>query len=152
MELVKNLKRLPIEIVNKIWGYTYSPQPVVLMEDIRDYIESLDYICYYYFEKFSYEDSDYQYRLVYDMFCYISYFSSVSFHSYNDFWMRSIYCKNMDPDQLSEYIYRLEHNNIDAQIRLLWGLFYPKERAEFIDTIEYFIVSDSDDEDDYDDF
>lgn len=148
MELVPNLKRLPKDIFLYIWSYTYSPQSSVLLEDIRDYQSSLDYIQYYYFEKYFENGYDeYLYWMIHDMFGYIAFFQ---YHQdrnfYNGFWRRAIQCSNMTLDKLSEYIYRLENNKIDTQIRLLWALLYPEERADFIDAVESFSSDDEEGE------
>ena len=75
MELAQNLKRLPQELVLQIWSYTYSPQSPILLADIRDYLQSLDYIQCYYLDK--YIDSgynEYMYWIIHDIFGYISFF------------------------------------------------------------------------------
>jgi hypothetical protein len=140
MELISNLRRLPKELVIQIWSYTYSPQSPILLADIRDYLRSLDYIQYYYFDKYMENGFDeYLYWMVHDIFGYIAFFSYDEDRSlYNTFWRRAIQCSQLTLDKLSEYIYRLEHNSVDTQIRLLWGLLYPEERADYIDSIEYF--------------
>jgi len=166
MELVENLKKLPKEIFIKIWSYTYSIQPANLLEDIRDYPISLEYILYYY-EDWFYEMYEYKYWIIHDIFGYIAgyiagnitgyiagniaSFSNDSVDNlYTSFWKRAIQCSNMDIDTLSKYIYRLEHNKIDTQVRLLWGMMYPSERISFIDSIDTFIEEDEEYEEDYD--
>ena len=149
MKLVPILKRLPNELFIKIWSYTYSPQSPGLLADIRDYQTSLDFIQYYYFEKY-FENGydDYLYWMIHDIFGYIAFFSyDHDRNLYNAFWRRAIQCSNMTLDKLSEYIYRLESNRIDTQIRLLWGLLYPAERADFIDAVECFSSEDEEEED-----
>ena len=152
MELVLNLKRLPKEIFLYIWSYTYSSQSPILLADIRDYQSSLDYIQYYYYEKYMENGYDeYLYWMVHDMFGYIAFFSYDKDRDlYNAFWRRAIQCSNMTLDKLSEYIYRLESNKIDTQIRLLWAMLYPEERTEFIDAIECFQLNEEAEEDDFD--
>jgi hypothetical protein len=152
MELVPNLKRLPKEIFLYIWSYTYSSQSPILLADIRDYQSSLDYIQYYYYEKYMENGYDeYLYWMVHDMFGYIAFFSYDKDRDlYNAFWRRAIQCSNMTLDKLSEYIYRLESNKIDTQIRLLWAMLYPEERAEFIDAVECFQLNEEAEEDDFD--
>jgi len=151
MELIPNLRRLPNELVLYIWSYTYSPQSPVLLADIRDYPSSLDFIQYWYFEKY-FENgyNEYLYWMIHDMFGYIAFFQyDQDRNCYNAFWRRAIQCSTMPLDKLSDYIYRLESNKIDTQIRLLWALLYPAERADFIDAVECF--SSEDEEEDFDD-
>ena len=42
--MIKNLKKSPIDIINKIFSYYYSPQPKELLEDIENYTKSLNII------------------------------------------------------------------------------------------------------------
>ena len=42
--MIKNLKKLPMDIINKIFSYYYSPQPKELLEDIRNYSKTLKII------------------------------------------------------------------------------------------------------------
>lgn len=147
MELVANLKRVPNEIFIHIWSYTYSPQPANLLEDIRDYPISLEYVLYFYQERYDFIN-DYMYWIIHDIFGYISFFSYDSDETlYTSFWKRAIQCSNMDIDTLSDYIYRLEQNKIETQVRLLWAMLYPSERVDYLDSIETFI---EDEEEDYD--
>lgn len=151
MELIPNLRRLPQELVLKIWSYTYSQQSPELLADIRDYLTSLDFIhCYYYDRYMEMGYTEYKYWLVNNIFGYIVFFSYEEDRSfYNEFWRRSFQCRQIPLENLSDYIYRLENNKIETQIRLLWALLYPEERAEFIDSVEYFIINDEE-EDDFD--
>lgn len=150
MELVSNLRRLPNDIVLKIWSYSYSPQPCALMEDIRDYGNTLEYMRLYYYEKYQTDELD---RIIYDLFNYISFFSFSEDRSYYvDFWRRNIYCRSMSEESINYYINRMENNVGETQIRLLWGMLYPVEREDFIDAIETFVTDDEGDidEEDYD--
>jgi hypothetical protein len=38
------IKRLPMALISKIFNYTYSPQPKLLMEDIRNYHITLEFM------------------------------------------------------------------------------------------------------------
>jgi hypothetical protein len=86
--------------------------------------------------------NEYMYWLVNNIFGYIVFFSyGEDRNFYNEFWRRSFQCNKIPLNNVSDYIYRLENNKIDTQIRILWAMLYPEERAEFIDSIEYFIIN-----------
>ena len=39
--MIKNLKKLPTDVINIIFSYYYSPQPKELLEDIKNYTKTL---------------------------------------------------------------------------------------------------------------
>jgi len=42
--MIKNLKKLPTDVINKIFSYYYSPQSKELLDDIKNYSKSLKII------------------------------------------------------------------------------------------------------------
>jgi hypothetical protein len=117
-KLNKLINKLPSEIINIILSYTYNLQNNVLLEDIRNYINTKKQIItlYYhtwiiFFEEAEPED---KYWLINNIICY---------------------CKKW-----KKYIIRIDGKDINTQINLLWGILLPNERCEMIDS--YRVISD----------
>ena len=42
--MIENLKKMPTDVINKIFSYYYSPQSKELLDDIKNYTKSLKVI------------------------------------------------------------------------------------------------------------
>ena len=42
--MIKNFKKMPTDVINKIFSYYYSPQPKELLDDIKNYISKISNI------------------------------------------------------------------------------------------------------------
>jgi len=149
----KNIQNLPIELQNIIISYTYSPQPMPLLRDIRDFYDSISLV-YTYIEETDALQAYYLNSAIDDfhneLHTYIHYYlydgTMENISEY--FWKRYFMYRTMDITHISRLIMeRMNEYPINSQLRIIWGLFTPEERCEFIDFYEeeYF-----EEEEDYD--
>ena len=152
--LQRNVRNLPNEIQHIIISYTYSPQSVHLLEDIRDYSKTIQTV-YDYLDEIDLLNSFYLETAIDDihdqLHTYIYYYicngniNEVT----NMYWKRYIMYQSMEnEDILRLLIERVNEYPLYSQIRILWGLLLPTERDIFLDIIiaEYF----EEEEEDYD--
>ena len=118
--LIKLLKTLPIELVNKIIQYTYSPQPPLLMYDIRHYVDTRP--------KFRVKSGqDFLFYIIYFMnnyapIQYVNIIYALFQRQYNIKTKAQVY----------RYIYVLIHRlTLESQINIIWGIMTPEERITY---------------------
>ena len=121
--MIKLLKRLPTEIINKIFSYTYSPQSPELMQNIQNFKKTFDKInCILYnfwIRDFSFPilvktNLDKQW-LVRDLFNWYPHTQPV--------WSTLREIKNLK---------LLANKREETIIRLIWGILTPNERKRFV--------------------
>jgi hypothetical protein len=118
--------KLPTELVNHVLSYSYSFQPKVLLEDIRDFHSSLTSIFCHYRSLYLYRlgsqnDGFDKYHLLIHLCGYIfsTYTQSLMYH----FFTRSCIKKNI----------MLEDSDaVKKQIRQVWGMMSVDQRRNFI--------------------
>ena len=132
-----NIKKLPIDIVNYIISYTYSPQSKELRYDIQSYFKTKKKVFTYYHNMWfdnMYEDSDKTW-LINDLFSFANDYNPTIFSYVDSFYI--IFSRNFmlksDHNKIKMYISNLENDKIDKQINIFWGILTPEERKDFID-------------------
>lgn len=130
---IKLLHSLPDDvIINHIIPYTYMIKPYKNLYDIRNYYMDYEIVDNHY--SFNYNN----YILINDLvlFCnnHLNLETEINVNFFN-ILNRNFMANKKSRDEISLYIiknfYTEIHQNIDYKIRLLWGLFRPKERIFF---------------------
>lgn len=131
------INKLPIDIVNNIISYTYSPQSKELMNDIKSYFKTKRKVFADYHDMWFddiYEDSDKSW-LINDLYSFANDYNPTIFiyvHSFYAIFAR-LFMLNANRHKINTYISKLENEKIDKQINIFWGIFTPEERNDFID-------------------
>lgn len=124
--MFKLLKRMPEEIIDKIFAYTYSPQSPKLMEDVRNYVKTFDEISYIYYNYWveglpfpvvvqTNQDKQWLFR---DLFNNHNEWDSKPFSKKGlDFLIKKLFTRNEDEE---------------TRIRLIWGILKPEQRENFV--------------------
>jgi len=130
------IKRLPEDIIQKIISYSYSPQPKTLLEDIRDYSHTLNFVGNIYYHRWIIEEGESEPEdrnwLANDIIRYISRGDIRGAWLCQDFILRRLFLIN-DLLQSQRYGYVLDKMSAEQELRRYWGLMLPKERHEMID-------------------
>ena len=143
--LQKRIQNLPSDIQNIIISYTYSPQEKNILEDIRNYKETKEYL----YEIIEEVETAQIYYLtsakdeIHNELCNFIYYylcdgSIEMINIY--FWRRYFMYKYITDQKISHIVIDLISNySIDCQINILWGFLIPEERNTFLDlyTTEY---------------
>ena len=87
LQLNRNIRVLPIELVSIILSYTHSPQPIEIRNDIRSYFESKAIIRSMFYQRYMYlatyeRDADMNW-LVSDILCFMNR-NRASYYRYQD--------------------------------------------------------------------
>ena len=118
--LIKLLKTLPIELVNKIIQYTYSPQSPLLMYDIRHYVDTRP--------KFRIQSGhEFLFYLIY----FINNYAPMSYvNIIYTLFQRQYNIKTRE--QVNNYIVILFNRlTLKSQINIIWGIMTPEERIMY---------------------
>ena len=154
--LIQKIQMLDHDLQQKILSYTYSCQPRHLLDDIRDYITSLENTKEYYFSKYMVEPEDFYYKtdLVWLLDDINEYISTNIFQLNNyEFWRRSYMLRNSTEDDINYYVtFTFYKKEIEIQINFLWGLLTPSERADIIYYGIEFSDTESENEEQEDDY
>jgi len=116
------IDKLPFEVVfNHIIPYTYSPQPKILLEDIRDYVYTFNLISSVYYNRWivfwGEEENEDKHWLCNDIYRFV-----------DDFNIRLLSSRNI----------KIKTMNIS---RIYWSIFTPYERSKMI--YEYWGIQNS---------
>ena len=154
----KNVHSLPNEIQYIILSYTYSPQPTNLLQDIRDFSETID-ILYDYMDEPEHHDNQVlvsaEDDLHNELYIYIHYYlcdGSLEM-VIERFWRRYFMFCSMPSERIPKYqLVNFVYYPLTMQMRFIWGLLLPSERNEFLDFYEedFFIDEEEEAEEDYD--
>ena len=123
--MIKLLKRMPEEIIDKIFAYTYSPQSPDLMEDVRNYIKTFDEISYIYY---NYWIEGLPFPII------------VQTNQDKQWLFRDLFSCRLVSDlkptcsRLCMHSSFLKEKIEETRIRLIWGLLKPDQRDEFVNT------------------
>ena len=142
--LHNNLKQLPVEVIDNIIAYTYSPQHEDLLMDIHMYHNSMANIHRMFYNTFySVDNRDiYKIELLDALILYTNNYIPIGHGYHEDFyaiWNRyPLFQKNLENDDINKskidkYIEDIFlKKSINTQINLLWGIFTYGERLNFI--------------------
>ena len=134
--MIDIIKRLPEDIIQKIISYSYSPQPKTLLEDIRDYSHTLNFVGNIYYHRWIIEEGESEPEdrnwLANDIIRYISRGDIRAAWLCQDHILRRLFLIN-DLLQSQRYGYVLDKMSAEQELRRYWGLMLPKERHEMID-------------------
>jgi hypothetical protein len=106
------IDKLPFEVVfNHIIPYTYSPQPKILLEDIRDYVYTFNLISSIYYNR------------------WIVFWGEEE--NEDKFWLCNDIYRFVDDSKfpLDRRNFKIKDINIS---RIFWGIFTPYERSKMI--------------------
>jgi len=133
------MKLLPTDIILKIFSYYYSPQSVELMEDIRNFIKTLDEISYIYYYFWvenlpfpiiinSTQDKDW---LVRDLYNFTKNYY-INWEKIEPLWFKKCLIGNKET-RIDLYINNyLVKKKPTIQMRIIWGMLTAKERSMFV--------------------
>ena len=132
MEIVK---KLPEELRQYILAFTYSFQPFILLNDIRDYTRTRPIIQEWYINRFAWEypnaENDWLYN---DLIGFCNGHHALMYgyrENYYEILSRLFLLKNKTCEQLLPYCrifrYSSKTNNI------IWGIFTEEERSSFME-------------------
>jgi hypothetical protein len=142
--LHNNLKQLPVELIDNIISYTYSPQHQDLLMDIHMYHNSMANIHRMFYNTFySVDNRDiYKLELLDSLMLYTNNYIPIGHGYHEDFYMVwnrfPLFQKNLENDDINKskidkYIEDIFlKKSINTQINLLWGIFTYGERLNFI--------------------
>ena len=138
---IKLLNKVPMDVImNHILPYTYLPQPLNLMEDVRSFSADYSILENAYAFDFNYN------VLFYDLLCFFNKSKNPEQLSNDRFIVlmsRMFKMKNLSNNEITDFIFIAFHRdvsvNITRKIRFLWGILTPIERTRFINKyiIEY---------------
>lgn len=133
-------KRLPMEIIHIILLYLREPQSAILLEDIRSFSKTMHIITNIYFEKWiiewQSEEGQHMNWLENDLIFYANEYAPTFTGIQPKF--KEIIGRFCNLKKASQYIFnKYAHSNkltAKTRVNILWGLFTPVERDEFIGT------------------
>jgi hypothetical protein len=140
---ISGLKRLPVELIDNIISYTYSPQSEELIMDIHMYHNSMANIHRMFYNTFySVDNTDiYKIELLDSLMLYTNNYIPLHHGYHEDFyaiWNRyplftPLNHANLNEYKIHEYIENVfSKKSINTQINMLWGIFTYGERLNFI--------------------
>jgi hypothetical protein len=148
--IIYGLKQLPVELIDNIISYTYSPQSEELIMDIHMYHNSMTNIHSMFYNTFyGVDNSDiYKIELLDALVLYSNNYIPLHHGYHEDFymiWNRFPLFKkyrendNINKSKIDEYIEKIfTLKSINTRINMLWGIFTHGERLNFIiDHLEF---------------
>ena len=138
MQLSNLISKLPDEIVQHIISYTYNLQNKALLNDIVNYNKTKKTVLNRYHKFYKpfmiYKQTIDNDWLINDMFGYANDYKA-TMNGFVDNFYSIISRKQLlqTRQDIDKYIIKLESKEILSQINILWGLFTPDERNEFIE-------------------
>lgn len=139
MNIQKRIRNLPNEIQYIILSYTYSPQPKYILEDIRNYFETREYL-YEIIDEVETQNTYYFISAkdeIHNEICNFIYYylcdgtiEMISQYIWRRYIMYQLFTTNHISEILTDRIYNY---SIDTQIRIFWGILLPIERNKFLD-------------------
>jgi len=142
--IIYGLKQLPVELIDNIISYTYSPQSEELIMDIHMYHNSMTNIHSMFYNTFyGVDNSDiYKIELLDALVLYSNNYIPLHYGYHEDFykiWNRfPLFKKYRENDDINrskihEYIEKIfTLKSINTRINMLWGIFTHGERLNFI--------------------
>jgi hypothetical protein len=113
------LSKLPVELVDSIFSYSYSPQPTALLNDITDFHHTIEFIFTQYRNKYLYrvglQNEGFEKHILLGDLCIFLHFTYTRQIQHR--FYKSIPIK----------IFR-KTNAVEKAIRLLWGIMTIDER------------------------
>jgi hypothetical protein len=148
--IIYGLKQLPVELIDNIISYTYSPQSEELIMDIHMYHNSMTNIHSMFYNTFyGVDNSDiYKIELLDALVLYSNNYIPLHHGYHEDFYMIwnrfPLFKKYRENDDINrskihEYIEKIfTLKSINTRINMLWGIFTHGERLNFIiDHLEF---------------
>lgn len=142
--IIYGLKQLPVELIDNIISYTYSPQSEELIMDIHMYHNSMTNIHSMFYNTFyGVDNSDiYKIELLDALVLYSNNYIPLHHGYHEDFYMIwnrfPLFKKYRENDDINrskihEYIEKIfTLKSINTRINMLWGIFTHGERLNFI--------------------
>ena len=142
--IICGLNRLPVELIDNIISYTYSPQSEELIMDIHMYHNSMANIHRMFYNTFySVDNTDiYKIELLDSLMLYTNNYIPLHHGYHEDFYMvwnrfplfkQNIENTDINKPKIDKYIEDIfSKKSINTQINLLWGIFTYGERLNFI--------------------
>lgn len=126
------LKRLPPELISLIFSYTYTPQPIALLHNLRDYFQTKQIISNIYYS--TYMSIIVPDKIVVDIFFFVNRFMPLSegfSHDMYEIWFRDWRLQTI-PEVDAQVNAIIKRRTIPAIFTLFWAMMLPVERANFI--------------------
>jgi len=131
------IRKLPEEIKQHILSYSMNPQPIILCQDICNFHSTLNYLydLYYriYIVNFHEDEPEDKLWMINDLLGYMNEYYPMNAGFKERFYEiihRSYTCKNIFT--VPQFIKYLNNCNVFRQIHVIWGLFTPEERNNFM--------------------
>jgi len=140
LQLTRNIRNLPIELVSIILSYTHSPQPIEITKDIRSYFESKAIIrsmfSIRYKDLMPYErDADMNW-LISDILCFMNR-NRATYYRYQDQFYeickRNYMLRDAENFRIKKIANRSHYKNVFFQFNVYWGLLTSDERNHFVE-------------------
>lgn len=113
------LNKLPVELVDSIFSYSYSPQPKALLLDIEDFHHTKDLVFTLYYNKYLYfvglQNEGFEKHLLLMDLCIFLHFT----------YTRQIQHRLYRPISIKSF---QKTKALDKSVRLLWGIMTVDER------------------------
>jgi hypothetical protein len=137
VNLMKSIRKLPIEIIRHIIPYTYNFQPRILLEDIKNYNTSKTVLLELYYNfwivRMGSNQPEDQNWLSNDLMAYSNnYYATM--HGYVEAFYR-IFQRNIilkTKRDVDKYAHKLENREVNVEINVILGLLTPYERTDII--------------------
>ena len=131
--------KLPENIKLHILSYSYSPQPKLLLADIKSYFYTYAVIYNYYYEIYNWtmiEDKESNLTwLLYDLLLYSNHNFPIR-NGYVDYFYTMMYrhymLQNKSKNIIDKVISKMHNKGVNTRINILWGLYTPDERIQFL--------------------
>jgi len=130
--------KLPDDMKQYILGYTYEPQPKLLLGDIIHFQFSYHLMLVWYqnsYQNINYNNEKINNQIfVYDLFEYFNHNIPVRTANYtekmNQIWKR--FPRIKQEKQFEAMFETFVDKDVESQLRIFWGILTPSERNDFI--------------------
>ena len=137
MNTEKLIKDLPKDIIYYIRRLTYKSQKKELLEDIRNYIDTLEIIKELYYKYYIHEEDPIEYMnwLANDIVLYLNEMQGTLYgftNKYYNICKRNYKLKNNI--DVENFIKKLDISGVDKEINIYWALLNINERQQIINS------------------
>jgi hypothetical protein len=130
------VSRLPQDIQCHILSYIHQPQPSVLLEDIKSFVETKNDLLEKYYEfwviQLNMHEPEDRRWLLNDFFYYTNHYKPTMFgysNAFYRFFKRMYGIKTLQA--VDTFVRKLGKKDLDTQINVVLGLFTPRQREDF---------------------
>jgi hypothetical protein len=138
---LKLMRVLPPELIAFIFSYTYTPQPALLLLNLRNYCQTKQIIANIYYS--TYMSMIVPEKIVVDIFFFINRYMPLSdgfSHDMYEIWFRDLRLQTI-PDVDEQVNAIIRHRTSPAIFSLFWAMMLPHERANFITVATHIAIT-----------